>query len=289
MPSSSIVGVSHPAVQRAADFVDRRPGDNNTHMSPKPNEPNVFDEPERYDASINWDARLSREIPVLRDVFGPPGEGGILDAGCATCRQAIALAEHGYRMTAIDASDDMLAIALRRIAEAGVSATAVRLKYDELQKHFGSRFDGMYCVGNSLAAAGTRDAARTAITNFAGILRPGGRLFIQILNFPLMRRENPCVRGPRVTEQDGVTSVSSRLFTFEDDLCRVTNVTHYNDGSGWKQHSRTGMLYPLNADELTAWCREDGITVDALYGSYAREPFDEARSIDVILVGTARS
>lgn len=246
---------------------------------------NLFNEPEQYDLSINWDARLAREIPVFRDVFGPPGEGGILDAGCAACRQAIALAQVGYRVTAIDASEEMLALGRRRVREAGANVITGLLQYEALEERFGRRFDGLYCVGNSLAASGSREVARAAIANFAGVLRPDGRLFIQVLNFALMRKENPCVRGPRVVTYGGVTSVSTRLFYFEGDRCIVTNVTHCNDG-GWRQHSRTGVLYPVTPAELSAWCEEDGITVNALHGSYAREPFGADRSIDLILVGT---
>jgi 2-polyprenyl-3-methyl-5-hydroxy-6-metoxy-1,4-benzoquinol methylase len=246
----------------------------------------AFDDAEQYDLSINWDARLAREIPVLREAFGPPGAGGILDAGCGTGRQAIALAQAGYRVTAIDASEEMLSLARTRVAEVGVGVAVERLRYEELAQQFGRRFDGMHCVGNSLAAAGNREAARGAIENFANVLRPGGRLFIQVLNFPPMRTHNPCVRGPRITMHGGATYVSSRLFYFEADRCLVTNVTHSHE-RGWKQHARTGVLYPITPAELTDWCERDGIRVDQLYGSYAREPFDPDRSIDLILVGTA--
>ena len=64
-------------------------------------DPNMFETAEWYDRTVNWDARLRREIPLLCDVFGPPGDGGILDAGCGPGRQAIALADKGYAVTAV--------------------------------------------------------------------------------------------------------------------------------------------------------------------------------------------
>ncbi len=59
--------------------------------------------------------------------------------------------------------------------------------YATLHQKVGGDFDGVYCVGNSLAAAGSREGAREAMTQFAQCLRPGGRMFVQVLNFAAMR------------------------------------------------------------------------------------------------------
>ena len=62
----------------------------------------LFTSAEWYDRTINWAARLAREIPVLIEMFGPPGEGGLLDAGCGPGHQARELATRGYRVIAAD-------------------------------------------------------------------------------------------------------------------------------------------------------------------------------------------
>jgi len=262
-----------------------------------------IDEAEWYDRSINWSARLERELPALIDVFGPPGNGGLVDAGCGTGRQALALAARGYRVVGADLSDEMLQIARRAAAEVAESDTcedhrgpdgqarpapAVRFVaagFADLHDQLGDGYDGVLCLGNALAAAGSQDAVSAAVRQFGACLRSGGRLFVQVLNFPPMREEHPCVRGPRAVYVDGVEYVSLRTFHFTGDSVEVTNVTLWKDG-GWKTHARCGALYPVTPDELAEFCRGAGLLVDQCWGSYAREPFDPRASSDLILVAT---
>lgn len=245
----------------------------------------IFDSPEWYDISINWDARLEREIPVLRDVMGPPGELGLLDAGCGTGHQAVAMVQAGYRVTGQDAADQMLRVASEHAAAAGVHVPWVGCPFESLQESVTHFFDGVYCIGNSLAAAGSPDAVRKAVGNFAAVLRPGGRLFLQIVNFALMRQEHPCVRGPRVSCVGGTEYVSFRVFHFEPESAEVISITAWNDGQ-WRQRSHSGRLYPIEFDELERVLADAGMRVDAWYGDYQRRPFDRARSGDLIAVAT---
>jgi SAM-dependent methyltransferase len=240
-----------------------------------------------YDLSINWSARLGREIPLLREVFGPPGERGLLDAGCGTGRQTAELARQGYRATGLDADDTMLSIARQHAKESGAAVEFVAGTYDELPDRAPGPFDGIYCLGNALAACADREVTRRAVGNFAAVLRPGGRLFVQVLNFPPMRSERPCVRGPRVVTHDGVEYVSTRVFQFVGDVAEVTNVTHYKQ-ERWRCHSHCGRLYPIAPDEMDAWCGESGLRIDERLAGYDRSPFKPDGLTDLIVVATKR-
>ncbi len=240
---------------------------------------------EWYDRSIDWDARVRREIPVLKDVFGPPGTLGILDAGCGTGHQASALALAGYRVTGLDVSADMLAVAHRVAARQKTNVEFVTAAYADIPRAIGRNFDGVYCLANSLAAAASRDTVRDAVHQFARCLRPGGRMFIQVLNFAPMRREEPCIRGPRVTNVDGVEYVSTRHFCFHDDCAIVSNITLWREGT-WQQRASSRRLYPVTPAELQSWMVAAGMRVDAAWGGYDKSPFDLAASPDLIVVGT---
>ncbi|MEE9293679.1 MAG: methyltransferase domain-containing protein [Phycisphaerae bacterium] len=238
-----------------------------------------------YDASIDWSARLAREIPLLREIFGPPGELGLLDAGCGTGRQTVELARLGYRMTGLDMDQGMLALGRERAHRSGAAVDYVTGAYDELPNLAPGPFDGIYCVGNALAACASADAALRAVNCFAAALRPGGRLFVQILNFPLMQKETPCIRGPRVVVHSGVEYISTRLFRFTGNTVEVTNVTHYKQGR-WHHHAAGGYLYAISPDEMDAWCAPAGLGIDQRLGAYDRTPFDPESSIDLIVIAT---
>ncbi len=243
-----------------------------------------------YDLGINWEARFRRELPMICAVLGLPAAGGIVDAGCGTGRHAVALALRGYRVTGCDLSEGMLAEARRHAADSGADVRYECCAFDELNARLGGGADGVICIGNSLAAAGSEAAVRRAVDNFAAVLRPGGRLIVQVLNFPPMANEVPCVRGPRVSTVDGVEYVSVRLFHFAPDpavgasgRADVTNVTLWNDDA-WRQQAHAGTLYPVRPDELAGFCRGAGLGMLDTVGAYDRTPFDPLESSDLILI-----
>lgn len=244
-----------------------------------------LEEAEWYDRTTDWSARVAREIPVLMDVFGAPGKGGILDAGCGTGHQAACMARMGYRVVGGDASEEMLTIARRVALDTGVKVQHIHAPFAHFASELGNSFDGVYCIGNSLAASGARDGVSTALKQFAECLRPGGKLFVQVLNFERMRDEKPCVRGPRVARGHGCEYVSMRHFVFEGDLLEVVNTTVWNDG-GWKLRTQCRALYPVKLEELRTWCKSCGLRIDMEWGGYAREPFDPQTSDDLILIAT---
>jgi SAM-dependent methyltransferase len=240
-----------------------------------------------YDLGINWDARLAREIPVLCEVFGPPGEFGLLDAGCGPGRHLVGLAARGYRMTGLDLSPEMLDVAREHAASAGVDVALVAASFTDVAKA-GGPFDGVYCLGNSLAAGGSAAAAEQAFSAMAEGLRPGGRFFVQILNFEKLRNENPRVRGPRVRREGSFEYVSNRVFHFDGNQVEITNITSWNDG-GWKNFAQRGSLYAISREEIEQWCAAAGLVVDEMIGGYDRAAFDVDVSNDLIVVATMKA
>jgi len=269
----------------------------------KPGAATLFQSVEWYDRGIDWEARLRREIPLLTEVFGPPGAGGVLDAGCGPGRQAVALARQGYRVVGVDASIEMIEFARRGAAAAGLHVEWLCAPFAELPDQPGlrparsgtvpageERLDAIYCIGNSLAATGSAAAAEQAVRVFGSLLRPGGAMFVQVLNFPPMRARGWTVVGPRVTMHEGREYVSVRCFQFAPDpaagpqgRAAVTNVTMWQDGT-WQQHNHGGVLYPLSPDELRAWSASAGLEVRAVYGGYDRSTLDAGNSTDLILI-----
>ncbi len=251
--------------------------------------PEFFDRPEWYDRGINWDARLKRELPVLTNVLGRPGEHGILDAGSGPGHQAVALAGLGYNVTCLDPDEGMLGRATYHAKHAAVDVRTVCGTYDTIADKAPGPFDGIICLGNALAAAASRDACAQAMVRFGACLRPGGKIFVQIVNFQKMREEKPCVRGPRVVSHDGVEYVSVRHFSFDGDQCCVTNTTMWREGESWRSRSTCGTLFAVSEADARQWCSQAGLQVENVYGGYDRVPFDLAVSNDLIFTACRAS
>lgn len=246
--------------------------------------PDLFDSARWYDLGINWEARLAREIPVLRDVFGSPGDRRLLDAGCGPGRHLVALCDAGYDVAGLDRSEAMLDVARARLKERSLDVRLMESCFDDIDVSDGL-FGGLYCLGNSLAAAGTAERVEASIESFARSLAPGGRVFVQLLNFEKLRGEKPAVRGPRVRRDGDTEYLSSRVYAFCGSEVEVTNLTLWHDGQ-WRQVARSGSLYAVSVEDVERWFPAFGLRIDALYGSYALDAFDLERSGDLIVVAT---
>ena len=239
--------------------------------------------PDLYDASINWDARIRRERPVLKKLIGRPGSLPVLDAGCGTGRHAVALASSGYRVVGVDRSADMLAFAADSVGKSARRIEWVTADFSQVARKCPGPFAGIYCIGNSLSATGSAAKIQSALRNFAAVLSPSGKLFIQVLNYLPMRKAVPCVRGPVHFRHKGVEYVRVRLFDFAGARATVTSISLVRE-DGWRVNAMRGRLCVFDAPQLKRWCRQAGLRVLKTWGSYAGEPFDRHTSSDLIIV-----
>lgn len=111
----------------------------------------------------------------------------VLDASCGTDHYALALVQRGARVTAVDTSAPMLALAQAKARRAGSSLAMVRASLERLPFRAGS-FQPATCI---LALEFVADPAR-AMAELARVQPPGGRLVIGVLGrfsfWALLRR-----------------------------------------------------------------------------------------------------
>ena len=104
---------------------------------------------ERFDA-MRFSGPIGRLIAETQEeriaaFLAPVAERRVLDVGTGTGRAAIALAKRGAMVTGVDASAEMLAVARRRAANAGVTVTFAR--GDAHRLDFPDRgFDAVVCL-----------------------------------------------------------------------------------------------------------------------------------------------
>ncbi len=212
-----------------------------------------------YDAfaeDYNWlfsDEHLSGERflqlyrPVLDDL---PAGGEILDCACGVGTEAIALARAGYKVTASDGSEGMVARARHNVAAAGLDIPLSHCRWDELPGRFEPRFDLAFCIGNSIAHSPGREAMLASLAAMSSVLVQGGRLVVESRDWERMReerqrfevRENAPVR-------DGVRGFCVYVWTIPDrwEEDHVADVLVVLERDGAVSHHSTElrfMAYP---------------------------------------------
>jgi 2-polyprenyl-3-methyl-5-hydroxy-6-metoxy-1,4-benzoquinol methylase len=101
-----------------------------------------------YDRFVNWEGRLSHELPFFVSLFERHGVRRVLDVACGTGHHAIALAQEGYQVVGADLSRAMIQRASENAAVRGADVEFILGGYD------GARFAP--AVSGDLIAVATK-------------------------------------------------------------------------------------------------------------------------------------
>lgn len=138
----------------------------------------------QYDGHVFTKNTTAEVEFIVRHTSTPQG-GAILDLGCGTGRHSVPLAQHGYRVTGVDISEGMLALAQQRAQHAGVHVEFVRANADQFARP--ESFDSVICLceGAMCLLSGEDDPLRrdmTILRNMCTSLKPGGILILNVLS-----------------------------------------------------------------------------------------------------------
>lgn len=145
------------------------------------------------------------KVPFLAGCFKQHHR--LLDVGCSDGRVASALHALGHSVQGIDLSTDMIKSAEAVVAnafnsKASQAANAIQstdadlnvevLNMLDVADRFGTaQFDGLYCIGNTLVHLPDQSTVREALSAFHRVLKPDGRLMLQILNYAKILERRP--------------------------------------------------------------------------------------------------
>jgi SAM-dependent methyltransferase len=201
-------------------------------------------------------------LPYLEDLA--PG-ARVLDCAAGTGPLAVGLAQHGFDVTATDASAGMVERTRGLASREGVGLTARECRWEDLAAQGFAPFDAALCVGNSLAHAPGRAARRTALHAMAAALKPGGRLVLTSRNFELMRAVDPGLQVfDRVIERDGRRGVVIYSWwlaeDWEDEHAFDVAVALLGDDGGVRTIGERLSFWPFSHDTLGGDLRAAGLT-----------------------------
>jgi ubiquinone/menaquinone biosynthesis C-methylase UbiE len=194
----------------------------------------------------------------------PPG-GDLLDVPCGFGRHALPLARARYRVVGVDRAQPLLDEAKRRVGEERWPKL-VRADYRELP-FADESFDAALTLFSSLGYLGDEEDTR-ALHEIGRVLRPGGRLVLEIMHRDLLVRQFS-ERGWHMLGE-GRMLLEQRGFDPASGIAQTTQ-TLIEPGGG--RESRTFSLRVYTATELVAMLAEAGFAEARCLGDFEGAPF----------------
>jgi len=242
-----------------------------------------------YDAVINWEKRLAREMPLLEDLARETG-GKILVPACGTGGHVVAIAQRGFEVLGFDADAGAVEFTRRRIDSAASAIAAadgkaeVRLLAMENAADLHAEFDATFCLGNALPGLSAEGQLLAALRGVASTLRQGGVFLTQNLNYDLRWQQRasefPLLTGE--TPREEILLVKFADYQADHLNFHAVFLVREKPAGKWQTHARTSRQIPLFQKLLTDLAAQAGLGEFSFWGDYARSPFDPEKSHDLI-------
>lgn len=167
----------------------------------------------------------------------------VLDMGCGTGSMTLELARRGYDMTALDISEEMLAVADNRVRTEGIG-NVLFVESDMCGFELYGTVDAVVCCLDGINHLTTRDELLSCFSLVANYLEDGG-VFVFDLNTPY-KFKTEYTDHDYILEEDGV-------------MCCWRNRIN-------KKQDKVDFCLTVFRESNGKWLREDGIETERAYG-----------------------
>ncbi len=241
------------------------------------------------DELVDWPTRLAQEESLILRLLAEAPSKRVLDLGCGTGRHARFLAERGFEVVGIDASETALELAQKKplpglqflLGEMGAVERSVR-------GHFGAAL----CLGNTLPYLLSAESLSRMLVGLKRRLLPGAPFLVQTLNYDLdfagAQRALPVqfVGGPggdceemavvRIVEprEDGFVVLTTSALRFRPKAVPAMELidTRSTQLRGWKR------------EELEIMFDVARFAIREVHGDMGGAEFDAKKSHELVMV-----
>ena len=138
---------------------------------------------QKWDALIDWDARIESEGSFFIDKLRESGARQVLDVATGTGFHSVQLLEAGFEVVSADGSAEMLARAFANARSRGHLLRTVQADWRWLNRDVHQKFDAIICLGNSFTHLFDENDRRKALAEFYAALRHDGILVLDQRNY----------------------------------------------------------------------------------------------------------
>ncbi len=233
-----------------------------------------------YDLMTDFQKRFVAERPFFRLIVERYRIKRALDAGCGTGFHSLLLAQLGVEVTGFDVSQEMVKTAAEHARSYRLEATFLQAGFDGIARKIRPQFDAVFSLGNTLAHCTTPRELSGALSASHALLRPGGILFIQDVNYDRILAERQQIQS--VKENGGTIFV--RYYEYQAELVRFNILRLFRQEGVMRHHLESILLRPYRRDELVHALRAAGFPEVLVYGGITLQPFEALQSRDLVLL-----
>jgi 2-polyprenyl-3-methyl-5-hydroxy-6-metoxy-1,4-benzoquinol methylase len=240
-----------------------------------------------YDNSIDWAARLSREMPFILKSIGATSNRRVLDMACGSGRHSVELAELGYTVDAFDTSSMMVDAAEELAQTRGVTISIAVDNMLRISETYQDPYDLILCLGNSLALLPSFQDIAKVIGMVSSLLSPTGVFVCQTLNFDEIAASGFSHFEPKTGNlRTGEEVVFKRRFDHsQGDATHTILVlsSAIKQHDEWSESTSHQKVLRVNRPVLLDILEESGFEHIEIYSSYAGDSFDFITSRSLIV------
>lgn len=210
-----------------------------------------------------------QQVEFILQELSSQEEFHFLDAGCSIGLLAHQLANRGAMGIGIDLNADMIRRATSLFSSNSLSFRKMdMLRLNEaFPEHY---FDAIICFGNTIVHLDNLPQVKDFLKQTAALLKPGGKLMLQLLNYDYIINQN--ITQLPIIENEQVRFV--RKYNLPDSkqpkITFTTELTLKDSGETWTNSTK---LLPLRKNELHKILLLSGFNQLNFYGGFDKSPF----------------
>lgn len=229
-----------------------------------------------YDSMINFDASLLKRKDALK-IFILPEDETAADLGCGSGLDSIALTQLGLKVTGFDISEDMLKAAISNTTRYKAGAEFLPFPMNRVPKLYNNKFSFAVSLGNSIANIEKKKLI-PSLARMYSLLKPGGHILIQILNYDRILAAKERIVG--ITQKENCTFI--RFYDFEKEKT-FFNILKIENAEKTKHTLITTEIFPYKSNALIKLFKDAGFKKIQKYGGLNKSDYIAGKSPDLVV------
>jgi 2-polyprenyl-3-methyl-5-hydroxy-6-metoxy-1,4-benzoquinol methylase len=211
------------------------------------------------------------QLKCIEEAAGSLEGKSILDVGCGTGELAAGLAEKGALVTGIDLNDALLSQARSTRSHDRILYRKANMLH--IARLFGrNKFDLVVCLGNTLVHLLNPMQMRDFFSGVRTVLKPGGVLILQMLNYDYIFKEK--INVLPLIEREEVKF--ERTYEFIEGSREIRFITRLTVKSTGEVIENKTDLLGIGSNDLLQLMDIAGMQEIELFGDFDKRPFSGA-------------